>query len=133
MSAPTKEYAIGDDRSDHADTPRPSSTEDESATLLRPRESFHLQDHQATKRSAHSRLVVVSLLLSNLMTIAVGVFLLSSDPRATYHDKEPKTVVYPPHPDWFPPQSMFCVCTPAPPPLLFLLWLDNKAAVKMVC
>lgn len=106
MSALAKDYGHDEDSIDIAHVGRPSTTEDEDISLLlSSREPS--EKHRATNSAPRSQLIILSLSISNVITIAtVLLFVLSYQSSAGDH-KAPTTVIYPPQPKWFPPQSTF--------------------------
>ncbi|KAI3528027.1 hypothetical protein CABS02_15229 [Colletotrichum abscissum] len=95
-----------------ADTPRLSTTEDENAGLLHSREPCDDgRSTRATSRLPRSQLIILTLSLSNAISIAAVLILVVFRGPAFYVSEAPATVIYPAQPEWFPPQSTL---TPSP-------------------
>ncbi|KAK1639169.1 hypothetical protein BDP81DRAFT_480078 [Colletotrichum phormii] len=87
------------------DTPRLSNTEDENAGLLHSREPCDDErPTEATGRFPRSQLIILTLSLSNVISIAAVLILVIFNGPASNLPETPATVVYPPQPKWFPPQ-----------------------------
>ncbi|KAL0781163.1 hypothetical protein CaCOL14_002498 [Colletotrichum acutatum] len=85
--------------------PRLSTTEDENAGLLHSREPC--DDERPTGangRLPRSQLIILTLSLSNAISIAAVLILVVFHGPAFYLPEAPATVVYPAQPEWFPPQ-----------------------------
>ncbi|KAK1473430.1 hypothetical protein CABS01_04092 [Colletotrichum abscissum] len=88
-----------------ADTPRLSTTEDENAGLLHSREPCDDgRSTRATSRLPRSQLIILTLSLSNAISIAAVLILVVFRGPAFYVSEAPATVIYPAQPEWFPPQ-----------------------------
>ncbi|KAL0930189.1 uncharacterized protein CTRU02_215009 [Colletotrichum truncatum] len=85
-----------------ADTVRKSSDEDENVGLLD--SSTPLESRWTAASLTHPKLTTIVLSITNGVTIAILLCFIFTSSSADSSDKKPTTVIYPPQPEWFPPQ-----------------------------
>lgn len=114
MVKSAKDFSNEENGTNMVDTPRLSTTEDENAGLLHSREPCDGgRPTGATGRLPRSQLIVLILSLSNAISIAAVLILVTFHGPTFYLPEAPATVIYPAQPEWFPPQSTL---TPSPLP-----------------
>ncbi|EXF74065.1 hypothetical protein CFIO01_10491 [Colletotrichum fioriniae PJ7] len=105
MVKSAKDFSNEENGTNMVDTPRLSTTEDENAGLLHSREPCDDgRPTGATGRLPRSQLIFLILSLSNAISIAAVLILVTFHGPAFYLPEAPATVIYPAQPEWFPPQ-----------------------------
>ncbi|KXH48924.1 hypothetical protein CSIM01_08583 [Colletotrichum simmondsii] len=105
MAKSAKNFSNEENGANMVDTPRLSTTEDENAGLLHSREPCDdVRPTRATGRLPRSQLIILTLSLSNAISIAAVLILVVFHGPAFFLPEAPATVIYPAQPEWFPPQ-----------------------------
>ncbi|KAF1922665.1 uncharacterized protein M421DRAFT_426681 [Didymella exigua CBS 183.55] len=104
MTGPATKYADDTDgmEKNHMENLSNAENENENASLLHSHEPY--ENQRIPQQSLRSSLIIFTLSLSNVITIATVLFLLRNYVPVACHRDEPTNVVYPPQPKWLPPQ-----------------------------